>query len=77
MYEVDHPAYTQLAKGGKEITSLKTDAIVALSAHWQERTTEVNMAENTDLMYEYAPFAANSGKEKAKNCLVADTSRLE
>ena len=55
MYEVDHPAYTQLSNVGKEITSLEPDGIVVLSAHWQERSTKVNTAEQTDLIYEYAP----------------------
>lgn len=56
MYEVDHPAYAQLSEIGKEITSLKPDGIVVLSARWQERTIEVNIAEETDLIYEYGPL---------------------
>jgi len=55
MYEVDHPGYAQLSKIGREITSLKPDGIVVLSAHWQERTIKVNIAEKTDLIYEYVP----------------------
>ncbi|MCJ1250364.1 hypothetical protein MMC30_007590 [Trapelia coarctata] len=67
MYEVDHPAYAQLSKIGKEIISLKPDGIVALSAHWQERTIEVNMAEKTDLIYDFYGFPDHYYKEKFPN----------
>lgn len=56
MYDVEHPAYSKLAKIGREITSkVKPRAVVVFSAHWQGRgdTVLVNTAENTDLIYEY------------------------
>jgi 4,5-DOPA dioxygenase extradiol len=59
MYDTDHPVYPQLQKIGREITQkVKPKAVVVFSAHWQgERDTiEVNMLENTDLIYEYSPF---------------------
>ena len=56
----DHPVYPQLQKIGREITSLKADGIVVISAHWQShgRKVEVNTAEITDLIYEYEHLCA-------------------
>ena len=50
-----HPVYPQLQKIGKEITSLNPDGVVVVSAHWQShgRKVEVNIADKTDLIYEY------------------------
>jgi len=70
------PTDAQLSKIGKEITSLKPDGIVVLSAHWQERTIEVNTAERTDVIHEYTPSPANGRKRADRNCLGAEISRL-
>jgi aromatic ring-opening dioxygenase catalytic subunit (LigB family) len=56
MYDVKHPAYKELGKIGKEITTkVKPRAVVVFSAHWQAGadTVQVNTAENTELIYEY------------------------
>ena len=59
MYETEHPAYDQLGRIGREITTqVKPKAVVVFSAHWQaeaDNTIEVNASENTDLVYEYVP----------------------
>ena len=55
MYEASHPVYQQLQKIGKEITqNIKPNAVVVFSAHWQgeSNVVEVNMSEDTDLIYE-------------------------
>jgi 4,5-DOPA dioxygenase extradiol len=57
MYEHDHPAYRKLQEIGREITTkVKPKAVVVFSGHWQagRDTIEVNTAEITDLIYEYA-----------------------
>jgi 4,5-DOPA dioxygenase extradiol len=62
MYDVEHPAYKELGKIGKEITTkVKPRAVVVFSAHWQggDDTVQVNTAEMTELIYEYVypPFS--------------------
>jgi 4,5-DOPA dioxygenase extradiol len=55
MYDVDHPAYAELQKIGKEITqTVKPKAVVVFSAHWEGESDviEVNTSEATDLVYE-------------------------
>jgi aromatic ring-opening dioxygenase catalytic subunit (LigB family) len=55
MYDVEHPAYKELGKIGKEITTkVKPRAVVVFSAHWQGGvdTVQVNTAEMTELIYE-------------------------
>jgi hypothetical protein len=55
MYDVDHPAYKELGKIGREITTkVKPRAVVVFSAHWQagRDTVQVNTAEMTELIYE-------------------------
>jgi aromatic ring-opening dioxygenase catalytic subunit (LigB family) len=55
MYDIDHPAYKELGKIGREITTkVKPRAVVVFSAHWQagRDTVQVNMAEMTELIYE-------------------------
>lgn len=56
MYEIAHPAYSQLQAIGKEVTTkIKPRAVVVFSAHWQADRSdriEVNSQENSDLIYE-------------------------
>jgi len=62
MYETSHPVYPQLVKVGKEITQLvKPKGIVVFSAHWQGEpdVIEVNVAEKTDLIYDFYGFPAH------------------
>ena len=57
MYQTDHPAYKKLQEIGREITTkVKPKAVVVFSAHWlgERNTIEINTAEVTDLIYEYA-----------------------
>ncbi|KKK27160.1 aromatic ring-opening dioxygenase LigB subunit [Aspergillus rambellii] len=70
MYEVDHPAYKQLTKIGREITSkVQPRAVVVFSAHWQAGTDtiQVNTAEITDLIYDFYGFPSHYYKEKYPN----------
>ena len=58
MFETAHPAYAQLQKIGREITSqVRPAAVVVFSAHWQagRRRVEVNTAASSALIYECAP----------------------
>ena len=56
MYNVKHPVYRELQQIGNAITkNVKPKAIVVFSAHWQasaKDTIEVNIDEETDLIYE-------------------------
>ena len=64
MFETEHPAFTQLQKIGREITQqVKPKAVVVFSAHWQagRNRVEVNEAEVTKLIYEYATAASCPG----------------
>lgn len=71
MYDVEHPAFHQLQKIGKEIiTKVKPKAIVVFSAHWQAAAgskVEVNTAESTDLIYDYYGFPDHYYKHKYPN----------
>ncbi|PUU76337.1 aromatic ring-opening dioxygenase LigB subunit [Tuber borchii] len=71
MYDVEHPAFHQLQKIGKEITTkVKPKAIVVFSAHWQAAAgskVEVNTAESTDLIYDYHGFPDHYYKHKYPN----------
>ncbi len=55
----DHPAFLKLGETGREITTkVKPKAVVVFSAHWQHgpRTVAVNVAEKTDLIYDFYGF---------------------
>ena len=56
MFERNHPAYSRLGKVGQDITkSVGMKAVVVFSAHWQAThpgTVEINVAGETDLIYE-------------------------
>ncbi|KAL4782721.1 Extradiol ring-cleavage dioxygenase, class III enzyme, subunit B [Aspergillus varians] len=70
MYEVDHPAYKELGRIGREITSkVKPRAVVVFSAHWQAGadTVQVNTAEITDLIYDFYGFPRHYYEEKYPN----------
>ncbi|KAL4917702.1 Extradiol ring-cleavage dioxygenase, class III enzyme, subunit B [Aspergillus aurantiobrunneus] len=70
MYDVDHPAYKELGRIGREITSkVKPRAVVVFSAHWQARadTVQVNTAEITDLIYDFYGFPSHYYEEKYAN----------
>ena len=59
MEDVDHPAHAKLAAIGREITTVvKPKAVVVISAHWQggPNTIQVNVAEQTDLIYDFYGF---------------------
>ena len=54
-----HPAYIQLAKVGRKITSMaKPKAVVVFSAHWQDgpNRVSINVAEKADLIYDFYGF---------------------
>lgn len=58
----DHPAYHQLAAVGREITTkIRPKAVVVFSAHWQAHPDKisVNIAEHTDLIYDFYNFPAH------------------
>ena len=62
MYEPEHPAYKELQKIGREITSkVRPKGVVVFSAHWQPSNDalEVNTAENVDVVYEYVCFESH------------------
>ncbi|KAG0127420.1 Extradiol ring-cleavage dioxygenase, class III enzyme, subunit B [Tuber indicum] len=73
MYEVEHPAFHQFQKIGKEITTkVKPKAVVVFSAHWQAAAAagsrvEVNTAEFTDLVYDFHGFPDHYYKHKYPN----------
>ncbi|KAL4772708.1 Extradiol ring-cleavage dioxygenase, class III enzyme, subunit B [Aspergillus nidulans var. acristatus] len=70
MYDVEHPAYKELGKIGKEITTkVKPRAVVVFSAHWQGGvdTVQVNTAEMTELIYDFYGFPSHYYKEKYPN----------
>lgn len=76
MYDTEHPAYRKLGEIGKEITTrVKPRAVVVFSAHWQagRDTIQVNTAEKTDLIYEYALYLA--GRLGLIELLVSTASR--
>ena len=55
----DHPAFLKLGETGREITTkVKPKAVVVFSAHWQHgsNTVAVNVAEKTDLIYDFYGF---------------------
>ena len=56
MYDIDHPAYTELQGIGKVITTkVKPQAVVVFSAHWQaegKNKIQINTKEDADLIYE-------------------------
>lgn len=55
----DHPAFAKLAAVGQEVTTqVKPKAIVIFSAHWQggPNKIKINVAEKTDIMYDYKGF---------------------
>ncbi|TVY54444.1 4,5-DOPA dioxygenase extradiol [Lachnellula cervina] len=59
MENTAHPAYSQLAAIGQEITTkVKPKAIVVFSAHWQDGPSKVsiNVAEQTDIIYDFYGF---------------------
>jgi hypothetical protein len=60
--DIEHPAYSRLAAVGREITSeVKPKAVVVFSAHWQggPTTIKINVAEETDLIYDFYGFPAH------------------
>ncbi|KAL4865813.1 hypothetical protein BDV12DRAFT_199782 [Aspergillus spectabilis] len=70
MYDVEHPAYKELGKIGKEITmKVKPRAVVVFSAHWQAGadTVQVNTAEITELIYDFYGFPSHYYEEKYPN----------
>ncbi|KAL2844968.1 Extradiol ring-cleavage dioxygenase, class III enzyme, subunit B [Aspergillus pseudoustus] len=70
MFEVDHPAYKELGKIGREITTkVKPRAVVVFSAHWQagRDTVQVNTAELTELIYDFYGFPSHYYEEKYPN----------
>ncbi|CUS09355.1 unnamed protein product [Tuber aestivum] len=72
MYQVEHPAFHQFQKIGKEITTkVKPKAVVVFSAHWQAAAAgskvEVNTAEFADLIYDYNGFPDHYYKHKYPN----------
>ncbi|KAL3449367.1 Extradiol ring-cleavage dioxygenase, class III enzyme, subunit B [Aspergillus insuetus] len=70
MYDVDHPAYKELGKIGREITTkVKPRAVVVFSAHWQagRDTVQVNTAEMTELIYDFYGFPSHYYEEKYPN----------
>jgi 4,5-DOPA dioxygenase extradiol len=59
MENTAHPAYSQLAAVGQEITmKVKPKAVVVISAHWQDgpNKIKINVAEHTDLIYDFYGF---------------------
>ena len=59
MENTNHPAYTQLAVVGKEITTkVKPKAVVVISAHWQASpdTIHINADENPGIIYDFYGF---------------------
>ena len=56
MYDYDHPAYAELQRIGKYITTkVKPQAVVVFSAHWQAEgndRVQINAEENAALIYE-------------------------
>lgn len=59
MEDTEHPAYSQLALVGREITTrVKPKAVVVFSAHWQQSPNKIgiNVAEETDLIYDFYGF---------------------
>ncbi|KAL2820090.1 Extradiol ring-cleavage dioxygenase, class III enzyme, subunit B [Aspergillus granulosus] len=70
MYDVDHPAYKELGKIGREITTkVRPRAVVVFSAHWQagRDTIQVNTAEMTELIYDFYGFPSHYYEEKYPN----------
>ncbi|GAW14938.1 hypothetical protein ANO14919_043440 [Xylariales sp. No.14919] len=54
--DTHHPAYAQLERVGREITTqVKPKAIVVFSAHWQDSASKIsiNTVEYTDLLYDF------------------------
>lgn len=69
MYDHEHPAYKKLQEIGREITGkVKPRAVVVFSAHWQggRDMVEVNTAEVTELIYEYASSQSLVRSQKKK-----------
>lgn len=59
MEDRNHPAFLKLGETGREITTkVKPKAVVVFSAHWQHgpSTVAVNVAEKTDLIYDFYGF---------------------
>lgn len=59
MENTKHPAYDKLTAVGLEITAqVKPKAVVVVSAHWQDGPNKisVNVAENTDIIYDFYGF---------------------
>ena len=60
MEDTEHPAYAKLGAVGREITTkVKPKAVVVFSAHWQgdgPNKISVNVAEQTDLIYDFYGF---------------------
>ncbi|KAL2830301.1 Extradiol ring-cleavage dioxygenase, class III enzyme, subunit B [Aspergillus cavernicola] len=70
MYDLEHPAYKELTKIGREITTkVKPRAVVVFSAHWQAGadTVQVNTAEMTELIYDFYGFPSHYYDEKYPN----------
>ena len=68
--DTDHPAYKQLSKIGRQITTeIKPKAIVVFGAHWQHTTDRVaiNVAEHTELIYDFYGFPAHYYQVKYPN----------
>lgn len=66
----NHPAAPKLAAVGKEITTkIKPKAIVIFSAHWQDgpETIKVNVAETTDIIYDFVGFPPHYYEVKYPN----------
>ena len=66
----DHPAFLKLGETGREITTkVKPKAVVVFSAHWQHgpSTVAVNVAEKTDLIYDFYGFPSHYYEYKYPN----------
>ncbi|KAF2859655.1 Extradiol aromatic ring-opening dioxygenase [Piedraia hortae CBS 480.64] len=67
MVETKHPAHSKIQALGHEITTnVKPKGVVVFSAHWQgtRDTIEVNIAESTDLIYDFYGFPPEFYKMK-------------
>jgi len=59
--DTQHPAFRKLQEIGREITTqVKPKAVLVFSAHWQagHESVEINMAESTNLIYDFYGFPA-------------------
>ncbi|KAH9909144.1 putative aromatic ring-opening dioxygenase LigB subunit [Xylariomycetidae sp. FL2044] len=67
MENVRHPAYIQLQKVGREITTrVKPQAVVVFSAHWQDGPSRVsvNVADDAGIIYDFYGFPSRYYEHK-------------